>query len=1034
MFTLFYRNLRLLILTLILIGVWGSTAFFSLPRLEDPELTARNAVVTTLLPGASAERVETLLTDKIEQALLEMEEIDTIESTSRLGISIVQIELNDDVNPVDNAWSRIRDQISDTIPFLPPSASDPEFEISTVGANALIVGLTWDPPHPVNNAVLRRQAEALQSRLRGIPGTAEVELFGDPEEEIGVEIQPSQLARLGLTPQQLAAQIAASDAKVTAGQLRSPTSQLLVEVQGELDSLERIRQIPIRFGSGEQFARLGDIAQVEKTVRDPLSELALFSGKRGIGVAAKTVSGARVDDWAVEVRQQLEDFQTQLPSGINVQVILDQSRYVEARLNSVISNLLVGALLVIGVTLFMMGWRSALMVGSALPLSALMVFGSMKWLGIPLHQISVTGIIIALGLLIDNAIIIVDEVQTRLQSGWDPGHAVHHTTQRMAVPLLSSTLTTVLAFMPIALAPGGVGEFTGTIGVTVILALTSSLILSLTVIPALVGHFQPSQPLSQSAWWQVGFSNGGLTRLYRRSIAYFLARPWWGIGLGLVLPLAGFMVAPQLPQQFFPPAGRDQFYIELALPIQTSITETQAVVAQATSLITAHPAISDVAWFIGNAAPRFYYNVIGGSENSPNYAQALVQLHQGSPSPTLLQTVQDELDQTFPAAQFLVRQLEQGPPFAAPVEMRLYGSDLEELQRLGEQVRAVLAGIPAVIHTRASLTEALPTLGLALDDEQTGLVGLNKTTIAQQLAATLEGAVGGSILEGTEEIPVRVRGSQVQRADLAAITSLDLVGAQQQTLPLNSLGQIRLTPDPAVIARRQGERVNTIQAFLTAGILPSTVLAELQTRLSQINWLLPPGYRYEFGGESDARGTSIANLLSTVGVLSVLMVATLVLSFNSFWMAGLIGIIAACAMGLGLGALFLSGYPFGFTAILGTLGLVGLAINDSIVVLSALQEDPAARHRDPTAMLGVVMHCTRHVIATTVTTLVGFTPLLFDATGFWPPLAICIAGGLGGTTLMALYVVPCVYLLLGRPSLLPPEASHSPPTYSSLSR
>lgn len=1014
MSNLFYRNLQLLILTLVLILVWGLTSFLSLPRLEDPELTVRNATVTTIFPGASAERVEALVTEKIEDELSELEQIDVLTSTSRLGISVVEVELKEAVQDVDDAWSQVRDQLDDVLPLLPRGALEPEFELALVSANALIVGVTWERAEDPNWAILKRLGEELQDQLRALPGSEEVELFGDPEEEIRVEIDPVRLAALDLTPGAVSEAIFASDAKVTAGQLRGERNTLLFEVQGELDSLDRIRAIPIQLNATGQVTRIGDFARVEKGIVQPMAELALLDDRPAVVVAATTESATRVDQWAVLAREQLQLFTDRLPTGVGLQVVLDQSQYIQARLDTVLGDLFIGAVMVIGVTLVVMGWKSALIVGAALPLTTLMVFGSMKVMEVPLHQISITGLIIALGLLIDNAIIAVDEVQIRLRRGLDPGEAVADSVQHLAVPLLSSTLTTVLAFMPIALAPGGVGEFTGTIGVTVILALTSSLLLALTILPALVARLNRwSAAPANPAWWQDGLNSPQLAQIYRSTLRRTYSRPWITIALVLLLPLSGFLTFPALPQQFFPPAGRDQFYIEFEHSTPTSIAQTQADVDRATDLIRAHDRISDVYWFVGNAAPSFYYNVIGGQERSPNYAQAIVQLDSTLGISQQIQTLQQELDQAFPGVRILVRQLEQGPPFPAPVEVRIYGPELERLRLLGDEVRLILAQITDVTHTRASLTEALPKLELVLDEEEVRRAGLNKAGLAQQLDAYLEGSVGGSVLEGTEELPVRVRISGQERGQLDQVASLELIGGDQP-IPLSALGSIELIPDTAQIDRRDQQRINTVQAFITAGVLPDEVLSRFQDRLAQLNLELPPGYRLDFGGEADARGTAVINLLSTVGVLSVLMVATLVLCFNSFGLAALIGGIAFCSVGLGIGALFLSGYPFGFTAILGSLGLMGLAINDSIVVLAALQEDPRAKLGDPQAILAVVQQGTRHILATTMTTLVGFVPLLFDATGFWPPLAICIAGGLGGTTVMALYFVPCLYLLMTR--------------------
>lgn len=1032
MYNLFYRNRQLLLLTLVLIVVWGLSAFLTLPRMEDPEITQRFARITTFLPGATPERVETLVTEKVEDRLFELEEIESLRSTSSTGVSVITVELKEAIQDVDPVWAKVRSKVGDAVPDLPPEATEPEFADSSTKASALIVGLTWTLETPPNYTILGRLAASLEDQIRAIPGTDKVALFGEPDEEIRVDIAAADLSRLGLTAEALAQQVAASDAKVAAGQYRSDGQELLLEVNSTLGSLDQIRGIPIQMGPAGQVARLGDIATVTKGIQDPATDLALVNGAPAIVLSATVESDQRVDQWAVQARRVMAAFRGQLSHGLELQVVLDQSQYVQQRLDGVISNLVFSSALVIGVSLLLLGWKSALIVGLALPLTTLMVFGCMKLLAVPLHQMSVTGIIIALGLLIDNAIIAVDEVQGRLRDGMGPAAAIHNTVKHLLVPLVASTLTTVLAFVPIASSPGGVGEFIGTIGLTVILALLSSLVLSLTVIVSLTGLLHRWEPFSiRWQWWRQGFSNQSLAAAYRRTLRTIFHRPWLGVGLSLVLPAIGFGVFATLPQQFFPPTNRDQFQIEFQLPTQASLEATQQQVLAARELALAHPEVQDMHWFLGRSAPSFFYNVVDNRRNAQNYAQGIVQLTTTDHLRQTIRTLQAEMDQAFPAAQVLVRQLEQGPPFDAPIELRLYGADMEQLRQIGNQLRAELARVKDVTHTQANLTEALPKLALQIDEAQARRTGVNNQTIANQLNSALAGSAGGSILDGTRDIPVRVRVPAAQQGDLSAIGSLDVV-TPSGAMPLDAIASLTLKPDLATINRRNGQRVNTVQGFLTAGALPSTVLAAFQERLQQVGFELPAGYRIEYGGEADARGNAIGNLLSTVGVLAILMTATLVLSFNSFGLAALIGSVALFAVGLAALALKLFGSLFGFTAILGTLGLIGLAINDSIVVLAALREHPEARLGQPQATEVVVFHATRHVIATTVTTIVGFVPLMLDETGFWPPLAIAIAGGLGGATLLALYYIPSMYLLLtrwqarGKQRLLPPESATTP--------
>ncbi|NEO25715.1 MAG: efflux RND transporter permease subunit, partial [Kamptonema sp. SIO4C4] len=736
----FYRNIRLLILTILMILAWGISSFQALPRQEDPELVSRTAIVKTAFPGANAERVEALVTEVLESELSELESINVLKSTSRVGFSTVSVELNERITNTQPIWSKVRDEISDAAQRFPQGASEPELDEAKVKAYTVITGLTWNLPDAPNYALLRRYAEELSVAMRGVEGTEEVELFGAPNEEISVEVDAPELVAVGLSPQQLSQQILASDAKVSAGQYRSSEQNLAIEVESELETLEQIRRIPIQSNTG-QFTRLSDIAQVSRGIQQPPTDLARISGKPAIALGVMMKSGLRIDHWATDIRHTLDDFRQRLPQGIELEVIFDQSGYVEERISSLLSNLVFGAILVVLVALVGMGWRPALVVGTALPLTVFAVFGWMTVFNIPIHQMSVTGLIIALGLLIDNAVVVVDEIQVELRHGKKPGRAVIDTVDYLKVPLFASTLTTVLTFLPIYLLPGGAGEFVGSIALSVMLSLVSSLALSLTVIAALAGRMlansevkaaeleQQVQPLGwrqrvqqfllqPGAWWNEGISSAQLGRLYRWVLGGVTRKPLLAIALTMLIPLLGFITGSTLKEQFFPLVDRDQFQIEAEFAAQTAIAQTEEKVLKARQIILNHPNVEDVHWFIGESAPKFYYNFIGSRQNQSYYAQAMVQLKTAKGAQALIHDLQTELDQAFPEGRMLVHQLQQGPPYAAPVEMRIYGPNLPELRRLGMEVRSLLTEIPHVTHVRDDLTEIQPKLGLQVDDEQ----------------------------------------------------------------------------------------------------------------------------------------------------------------------------------------------------------------------------------------------------------------------------------------------------------------------------
>ena len=1036
----FYKNTRLLILTFILIFAWGMFSYQTLPRQEDPELISRTAVVLTPFPGASAERVEALVTEVLESEIAEIEEVKTIESDSRVGFSTVSVELVDAVQNAQPVWSKVRDEMADAAALFPPGARDPELEEAKIKAYTAIASLTWERSSEPNYPILRRYAEQLEVAMRGVQGTEEVELFGDPNEEITVEIDAAELVAVGLSPQELAQQVNLSDAKVSAGQYRSDRQNIAIEVDSELETIERIRQIPIQNNSG-QFTRLGDIAQVSRGIQLPPTDLALVSGRPAIAVGVLMKSGLRIDQWAKSVKAEIANFETTLPQGVSLNLIFDQSGYVEDRIGTLLSNLFVGALLVVGVSLVSMGWRSALVVGVALPLTTFMVFGWMTVLNIPIQQMSVTGLIIALGLLIDNAIVVVDEIQMEMEHGEKPLKALIKTVNYLKVPLFASTLTTILTFLPIVLLPGAAGEFVGSIALSVIMALISSLALSLTVIGSLAARMlarsrKKAEQLEQGrlqsqgvakkiqsfllkpgAWWNEGFTSPKLARPYRKTIGFAAAKPLLAIALTFCIPLIGFIGAKTLENQFFPLVSRDQFQIEVEFASSTAIGETKAKMLRARETILANPKVKDVHWFMGESAPKFYYNFTGNRENQSHYAQAMVQLNTDKEVATIVNQLQSELDTQLASARILVRQLQQGPPYDAPVEMRIFGSNLNELRRLGIEAREILTTVPDVIHVRDDLTEALPKLGLSVDEEQAKQAGLTNTAIAQQLESYLEGATGGSILEATENLPVRVRISNGDRANLSQIASLNLSGNGENNGGFRStsaLGEFNLVPQLANIARYNEQRVNTVQGYITAGVLPAVVLANFQDKLKAANFELPPGYRYEWGGEQEESSRARGDLAQYVPLLLVVMITALVLSLGSFRQAGIVGGVAIGCIGTALFSLKVAGSPLGFMAIVGTMGLVGIAINDTIVVLTALNENPQAREGNKQAVEDVVVKATRHVVTTTVTTIAGFIPLLISGGPFWRPLAIAIAGGISGSSILALYFVPAVYLMIKR--------------------
>ncbi len=451
--TYFYNNRQLLILSLIVIAVAGASALLELPRQEDPRISNRNPVIVTTLPGATAKRVEAQVTKKIETALRDLSEIKTIESTSSANISSIQIEFGDFVYDTQSAFTKLRDKITDIRDELPSEASFP-FVDDKRGAVAftLIMGVTWNGEDSLPNLnLINRTAEELADRMRNLTGAELVRIYGQPEEEITIELDRDITAELGLTPGEIASRIRNADSKVAAGTIRSDSSDYVIEVEGAFETISRIREIPLLGGAGDKVVRVGDIASVRRTWQDPNEAIAYSNRRRAIFVAARMQEGQQVASWMDSAEDALARFDRLVSDQIQIERVFEQEQYTAQRLGELGMNLLLGAGVVMFVIFFMMGWRSAILVGLALPLVSALVLFSLQVLGIPLHQMSMFGLIVAIGLLIDNAIVVVDDVNYQMRNGLSPADAIDHTVRHLFVPLLGSTITTVLSFLPIFL-------------------------------------------------------------------------------------------------------------------------------------------------------------------------------------------------------------------------------------------------------------------------------------------------------------------------------------------------------------------------------------------------------------------------------------------------------------------------------------------------------------------------------------------------------------------------------------------------------
>lgn len=1026
-----YKHSRYVTLVVICIIAVGITSFNSIARQEDPTLQNFVGTITTFYPSATPDRVEALVTRPLEDELRQISEIEWLRTASSGGVSFVNMRLKDNLTNEgrERAWTEVRDAISDASPQFPTGVAKPLFDNDRLNSFTAIVALSSSTSQDMSLSVLNRLTQDFVDRAKNLPETKLVEVFGEPVEEIRAEINETALISRGLSLQQVAAALQAADAKIASGRTSGAGTDIVIELTGDFSSLERIRNVIINTSTGGSATRVSDIARVYKSAVRPPPAMALAQGRPAILVGAVMETGHQVDIWSANFRALVEQFRLDAPAGLKLEITYDQSSYAETRLGGVAKNLGIGIVLVVLVLLITLGWRAAVVVACTLPLCGLISITVMNSIGMALDQMSITGLIVALGLLVDGSIVMTDEVRKRLLQGRSSLEAISGSVDRLRVPLIASALTTVLAFMPMAILPGPGGDFVGAIARAVIIMLTASTLLALVITPVLATWLLPREPATAGQWYVGGINSGKAGDTLVRALDWSMRHPLAATALAIALPITGFLTFPTLTAQFFPGTDRDQLYVQVKLADGRSTYDTSRLVQRIDAKLRSHELIRRVDWTLGESPPAFYYNMYRFKEGIPSWAEALVLTRDQNQTDELIRQLQTQLDREYPSAQIIVRGIDQGPPVTAPLEVEIYGPNLAVLQALGKTFRQRMDAIPYVTHTTVGLTGGAPKLEFQVQEEKLRLAQRQLADVATALNDSLQGRVGGEVLEGTERLPVRVRLPEKDWGDVDSIANIliptapnaDNMGTSIAGIPLNALGDAKLVPSQSPISRYNGRRMNQISGHLVRGVLPEEALKLLQLDLMQNPITLPDGYTLEYGGDTEERASVVDQLMAPMGLILSALLATIVMTFNSWRLSAIAVLVCVCSLGLSLLALAIFRYPFGIQAMIGVIGSVGVSINAAIIIITALQADEKAARGNLFAIRSVVMDSSRHIISTTLTTFGGFLPLILEGSQFWPPFAMAIAGGVLLSTIISFFLVPPLFLLINP---LGKKASH----------
>ncbi len=986
---------RLVLAVVALLALAGTASWLTMPREEDPHFPERNGLIVVPFPGADAETVERLVLEPIEERLAEVEEVWHLYSTARAGVGIVRVELLETIYETGDAWDEVEDALALARPDFPRGVGEPTLDDDLVEQEAVVLAITGsgDPLR------LAAAAERIKRRLLTVPGTRRVKLIADPQEQITIEYDDAMARRLGLDPRTLGLQLAQRSEIVPGGLLHLGAKTANLRPRTDFASVDEIAATPILLPSGSSVP-LETLARVRLSPQEPATERMRWRGEPAVGLGVVPRNGIDRLVWGDDLREQLAELAPTV-APLQIEEVVFQPDQVETRLDQLSKSLLLGILIVAAVLFASMGPRLGLLVALVVPLVTFSAIGIFAATGGIIHQISIAALVIALGMLVDNAIVMVEAIQYRLDLGEPRRQAVLESIRELILPLGTATGTTLAAFIPMLLAEGGTGDFTRSIPTLIMMTLSISYFFAVVATPVMAEMVLRPRTKSQP--------DRAAALLPRRLAGLAVRHPVLVLVATSLLLGATLSLAPLVKKQFFPAADRTTLVLDLEMPEGTHLEETDSVSRQIETDLEQHPQVRSVAAFIGRAAPHFYYNLLD-KPSSPHRAQLVIETTTLPAVEELTRWSRELVHREYPQISAVARRLEQGPPVAAPVELRLFGHDLEALERASDAVLAEVRAVPGTRDERHDLSQGSPTVVFEINDAEAARHGITRADVALALLGRTLGTEVGQFRVGEDPVPILVRSSAGETFPAADLQSLDIATPGGQPVPLGQVARLDVEWRPAAIHHRDRQRVVSVLAQVADDVTASGVLRELQPRLDALQ--LPDGVRLEYGGEGEESGAANAAILRVMPIGALLLLFFLLAEFNSFRRIGIVLITVPLAVVGVIPGLLLSGQPFGFMSLLGILALVGIVVNNAIVLMEVIETRRAGGDSIDLALAEAVQRRTRPILLTMATTVAGLSPLAFSGATLWPPLAWAMISGLISSTLLTLLVVPALYKLL----------------------
>ncbi len=992
------KSRSLVIYAMIAVVVAGVAAFFGLGRNEDPAFTIKSMVVRAEWPGATVDDTLTQVTERLERKLQEISEVDFLRSFTNAGVTTIFVNLKEATTTaeVPDVWYQVRKSIGDIRPTLPQGIVGPGFDDDFGDTFGIIYGFTSDG---FTQRELADYVDGARSRLLHVPDVSKIEVLGAQPERIFIEFSTQQLAGLGIDRSAVIAALQAQNVVSPSGTLQTGDERLTLRVTGAFDSEEDLRNI--NFVANGRLVRLRDIADIHRAYADPPQPLFRVNGKPAVGLAVSMREGGDILALGRNITAAMKEITADLPIGIEATLVANQPQVVDEAIGEFTTSLWQAIIIIMAVSFISLGIRAGTVVALAIPLSLAMVFAVMQIAGIDLQRVSLGALIIALSLLVDDAMTTVDSMTTRLALGDDKEQAAIVTFKTLAAPMLAGTLVTATGFVPIGFARSGAGEYTFSIFAVVSIALVVSW-LGAVIFSPLLGVALLTKPKTTEPA-QPSF----IPRLFRTLLVGALRMRWLTIGLTLACFVLALVAVPFIPRQFFPSSDRPELLVDLRLPQNASIAASQAAAEQLDDLLRDDPDVAHWSTNVGRGAIRFYLPL---SVELPNafFSQAVIVAKDVPARERLRARLEKELAEKIPSAVSRVSLLELGPPVGWPVQYRVSGPDPSEVREIAQRLAQVMAGHSQLLRVNFDWMEPARMIRVHIDQDQARLLGLSSQALATALNTVVSGTAVTQVRDDIYLIDVIVRSTDEQRVSLDNLRTLQIALPNGRSVPINQFATFEVGQEFPVIWRRDRVPTLTVQADVTASGSPEAIVQELAPEIEKLDASLERPYRIVVGGTVEESAKSQASVIAVVPVMLFLMVTILMVQLKSF--SRLFLVLSVVPMGLigVVGSLFIFNRPLGFVAILGILSLLGLIAKNAVILIEQIETERAKGTDVWNAVVEATTSRFRPIMLTAISTVLGMIPIAW--TIFWGPMAIAIMGGLLVATVLTLVFLPALYV------------------------